>query len=236
MQEIPVDSAAASKRSDPERANGLQPNKIFLRKALGGSLEEKVERALRVYWILRTYLLFRWRFHSLGTFSFIRKPILLKGKRFIRIGNRVSIRDGVRIEALQTSPNREPLLEIGNNTNIEQFVHIICHSHIRIGDNVSITGKCAIVDVNHPYENIEDVTKIGVRIRDEDSFVTIGDGTFLGYGAVVLPNVRIGRHCVIGANSVVSRDVPDYTVVAGIPARPIRTFSKALNCWIACEA
>ncbi len=50
----------------------------------------------------------------------------------------------------------------------------------------------------------------------------VGHHSFLGYGSVVLPNVTIGAHCVIGANSVVTRDLPDYAVVAGAPARIIR--------------
>ncbi|MDR3548197.1 MAG: DapH/DapD/GlmU-related protein, partial [Candidatus Pacebacteria bacterium] len=67
---------------------------------------------------------------------------------------------------------------------------------------------------------------VGALIVDEDSYVEIGDGSFIGYGAVILPNVRIGKRAVIGANSVVTHDVPDFSVVAGSPAKVIRTYSQ----------
>jgi acetyltransferase-like isoleucine patch superfamily enzyme len=89
---------------------------------------------------------------------------------------------------------------------------------VHIGSNVSITGNCSIVDVTHPFADARDPRKIGARIQEDDAIVEIGDGTFIGYGAVILPNVRIGTNAVIGANAVVMHDVPDYTVAAGAPA------------------
>ena len=52
----------------------------------------------------------------------------------------------------------------------------------------------------------------------------IGDGSWLGYGSVVLPGVTIGRHVVVGANSVVTHDLPDYSVAVGVPARVIKQY------------
>ena len=54
--------------------------------------------------------------------------------------------------------------------------------------------------------------------------VVIGDGSWLGYGTVVLPGARIGRHVTVGANSVVTGDLPDYCVAAGAPATVIRRY------------
>ena len=53
----------------------------------------------------------------------------------------------------------------------------------------------------------------------------IGDGSWLGHGTVVLPGAQIGRHGVVGANSVVTGDVPDFSVAAGAPARVIRSLA-----------
>jgi acetyltransferase-like isoleucine patch superfamily enzyme len=55
--------------------------------------------------------------------------------------------------------------------------------------------------------------------------VSIGDGSWLGHGTVVLPGAQIGRHVVIGANSVVTGSIPDYSVAVGAPARVVRTIS-----------
>ncbi len=160
----------------------------------------------------------------MGARCIIRKPLMMRNLRYITLGNNVSIRQGIRLEVVLSNPKRTPVLVIGNNVNIEQNVHIVCHSKIIIGNDVSITGNCAIVDVTHPYGD-EDSGKIGARILDEDSFVEISDGAFLGYGSVVLPNVRIGRKAVIGANAVVTHDVPDYGVVAGNPAKLLKIYT-----------
>lgn len=157
--------------------------------------------------------------------------MLISNPDCISIGERVSIMDGVRLEVVRSGQAWVPALSIGSDTNIEQNVHIVCHSSIRIGSNVSITGHCAIVDVTHPFEDVHDLTKLGARILDEKSFVEIGDGSFLGYGCVILPNVRIGTHAVIGANSVVATDIPDYSVAAGCPAVVLKQYDWENKIW-----
>jgi acetyltransferase-like isoleucine patch superfamily enzyme len=137
------------------------------------------------------------------------------------------IREGARIELICGSSGRVPDLRIGHNVNIEQNVHIVCHSRIILGADVSVTANCAIVDVTHPFEGITEISKIADRISDEDSFVEIGEGAVLGFGCVVLPNVRIGRRAMIGANAVVTKDVPDYGVAAGVPAKLLRIYKNA---------
>lgn len=56
--------------------------------------------------------------------------------------------------------------------------------------------------------------------------VLIGDGSYIGINTVIVGNVKIGKHCVIGANSVVTKDVPDYSVAVGIPARVIKNIKN----------
>jgi len=192
---------------------------------------EKLNSIESRYHKWKTALFYKRAFGSMGRNCIIRRPILLSNPQFIRFGDSVQIRDGARLEAIVYNPARTPNLSIGNNVNIEQNVHIVCQSRVRIGNNVSITGNCAIVDTTHPYENVSDLVKVGDRIRDEDSFVEIGDGSFLGYGSIILPNVRIGKHCVIGAHSCVTRDVPDYSVVAGNPAVILRRYDHQTETW-----
>jgi acetyltransferase-like isoleucine patch superfamily enzyme len=79
---------------------------------------------------------------------------------------------------------------------------------------------------------VHDPEKIGLRIDDEDSFVEIGEGSFIGFGTVVLPNVRIGRYVVIGANSVVDHDIPDYSVAAGVPAVVLKRYDFTKEAWV----
>lgn len=180
---------------------------------------------------IKGVLYYRYIFAGFGSGSKLFKPLLLSNPRFITVGRDVLIRQGARLEVIVNRSGRSPSLQIGNNVNIEQNVHIVCHSKITIGNDVSITGHCAIVDVTHPYVDVHDPIKIGSRILNEDSFVEIGNGSFLGFGAVVLPNVKIGKYCVIGAHSVVTKDVPDYSVVAGNPAKLVRQYDSISEEW-----
>lgn len=203
-----------------------------LKQLIDAPLSNKLVTITHLYWRFKTFLIYRPMFKHIGSKCAIYNPMIINNADCIEIGDQVTIRNGVRLEAIRDPYGRTPSLVIGSNTNIEQDVHIICHHRVRIGRDVSITGRCAIVDVTHPYENIAD-GKIGNLIADVDSFVEIGDGAFLGYGAVVLPNVRIGCRAVVGANSVVTHDIPDYAVAAGAPARVIKVYSHELGRWVA---
>ena len=193
---------------------------------------EKLSFLQFAYHGAKTHLFYRQVFGSMGKRCVIIQPISLYNARFIHLGDRVRINYGVRLDAILDKPSRVPELRIGSNVNVEQNVHIICHSRITIGNNVSITGNCAIVDITHPYTDVQDPRPIGQRILDDDSFVEIGEGSFLGFGAVVLPNVRIGKHCVIGANSCVTRSVPDYSVATGNPAIVVRHYDFVSESWV----
>jgi acetyltransferase-like isoleucine patch superfamily enzyme len=195
-------------------------------------LLSKVDNLGTAYYRVKGVVLYRALFRKFGKRSHIRKPLLILNPKFMSIGDRVSIRDGVRLEVVRSDDHTVPSLSIGDDTNIEQNVHIVCHSRIQIGRNVSITGHCAIVDVTHPFEDVHDGRKIGARIKNEHSFVEIGDGSFIGYGSVILPNVRVGTYVVIGANSVVAGDVPDYSVAAGVPAIILKRYDQERKRWV----
>ncbi len=191
-----------------------------------------LNRLSNLYYRWKTAMYYRPQFAAIGARSSIRKPILITNPRYISIGKNSGIRDGARLEVVLSNPKRVPALSIGDDTNIEQNVHIVCHNRVTIGSHVSVTGGCSIVDVSHPYIDIHDQAKIGDRILDEDSFVEIGDGSFIGMGTVILPNVRIGKYVIVGANSVVTKSIPDYCVTAGVPARVLKRYRHEENRWI----
>jgi acetyltransferase-like isoleucine patch superfamily enzyme len=99
--------------------------------------------------------------------------------------------------------------------------HIVAHHSLDIGDDVFTGPYVYITDQNHSYEDVE--TPIG-RQWPVNSAVSIGAGSWLGTGAVILPGTVIGRNVVVAAGSVVRGKVPDFCVVAGIPARIVREY------------
>ncbi len=171
---------------------------------------------------LVTHTYYRALFGSIGEGSIIYEGSLILNSEYMLLGNRVLIRHGGRLEVVLHGQSWRPLLKVGNDVNIEQHVHIVCHDQIEIEDNVSIAAQCAIVDTSHPPEAAQQDKKIGSAIDPERSSVFIGRNSFIGLGTTILPNVRIGRNCVIGAGSVVSRSIPDGSIAAGVPARVVR--------------
>jgi acetyltransferase-like isoleucine patch superfamily enzyme len=180
---------------------------------------------------IKTRLWYAHVFESVGLKTTIYPPLLLANAHHASIGKRVLIRPGARIELIDVCPDRPPRLVIGDRVNIEQNVHIVCGSSIEIHDGATIGGHCAIVDVEHPYEDVNDPTRIGERLCAHGNRVVIGAGVFIGFNAIILPNVTIGRNAVVGAHSVVTRDVPDHCVVAGNPARVIRRYNWQTKTW-----
>ncbi|RQR49229.1 acyltransferase [Burkholderia sp. Bp9126] len=186
------------------------------------------------YFSLKTRLWYAHVFGRVGKGTVIFPPCLLANIHHASLGERVLIRSGARIELVVGDSGRMPSLSIGNDVNIEQNVHIVCGSSIEIQDRVTITGGCAIVDVEHPFEDIDDPVRIGMRLRMQGNRVVIGAGSFIGFNSIILPNVVIGRHSVVGSHSVVTRDVPDYCVVVGNPARIIKRYSRKTQTWEHC--
>lgn len=113
----------------------------------------------------------------------------------------------------------DAVLRIGDRCVIGRGSHIVAHHSIDIGDDVWTGPYVYITDQNHGYADPE--MPIG-RQMPVNKPVSIGAGSWLGAGAIVLPGARIGRNVVIAAGSVVRGEVPDRCVVAGVPARVVR--------------
>jgi len=173
----------------------------------------------RFFKILLSNLLYSWRFRSWGKRSTITQPDLLFNTNEISIGNYVEIRKGARLEAVGSKTSPSPKIEIGDGTSIHFYFHCGAASSVKIGKNVLIAGRVFITDHDHEYEDIAPIYN-GAGLNTEP--VVIEDEVWIGEGAVVLKGVTVGKRSVIGANAVVTKSVPPYTVVGGVPARFIR--------------
>ena len=118
----------------------------------------------------------------------------------------------------------DPVLRIGDRCVIGRGSHIVAHQRIEIGDDVWTGPYVYITDQNHGYADPN--TPIGRQVPVNRT-VTIGSGSWLGAGAIVLPGARIGRNVVIAAGSVVRGEVPDHCVAAGVPAKIVREHTQA---------
>lgn len=111
-------------------------------------------------------------------------------------------------------------LRMGDNSNIGSYAYIGCSGYIEIGQNVMMGPRVALLAENHHFERT-DVPMI--RQGVERKTIRIADDCWLGAGCIVLAGVNIGTGVVVAAGAVVARDVPPYTVVAGVPARVVRS-------------
>lgn len=146
------------------------------------------------------------------------------GKR-IELGRNVQIRPDVDLFASDVFIIGEGC-DIGTRNRIAG--NIIIENSVLFGpDNYICSEDHIFDDVSIPimYQGTRRVSKNG------HNEMRIGCGTWVGTHVAIIGTVHIGRNCVIGANSVVTQDVPDYCVVAGIPARVIKRYNQQTNCW-----
>ena len=168
------------------------------------------------------------RFGAFGDGSVICfPPTALVNERYIRIGRGTLIGPHVSLSAGMV-PGQEcvtdPVVRIGDRCLIGRGSGIVGHLSIEIGDDVWTGHHVYVTDQNHGYDDLD--RPISVQLMPERP-VRIGDGSWLGHGTVVLPGATIGRHVVIGANSVVRGEIPDFCIAAGNPAKVVRELRRA---------
>ena len=124
----------------------------------------------------------------------------------------------------------EPSLKIGNNFHATRNLTIQCAGDITIGDNVLIASDVFIINYNH---GSDPTTDSYLDNPLEVSSVRIENGVWIGNNVVILPGVKIGKKSIIGAGSVVTKDIPEYSIAVGNPARIIKHYDFKKQKW--CE-
>lgn len=129
----------------------------------------------------------------------------------VAIGDNVYIHENVLIRSFNYS------ISIGNNSKINNNCCIL--SQCKIGSNVSIAPNVVIVGANHRYSDKSQL----IQLQGSSSLgITVGDDVWIGANVTILDGVVIGKGSVIAAGAVVTKNVPEYTVVAGVPAKIIK--------------
>ena len=167
----------------------------------------------------------------------MRRPLYLRGTRWMTLGDGFTCGRGLRMEVFAEPGTKTPLLRIGSNVQMNDYVHIAAAKSVSIGDRVLIGSKVHITDHNHGCYNellgpddtpLTPPSKRRISCRS----VAIEEDVWLGESVVVLPGVTIGKGAVVGALSAVTRDIPAYSIAIGSPARIIKRYNFDTNTWV----
>jgi acetyltransferase-like isoleucine patch superfamily enzyme len=171
------------------------------------------------------------------------KRVTLRNKRYIRVGRNFIIEDDAEIQGLSrhgiTFGDRVTVgrfasirpsgnyggeigegLVVGDNSNIGAYCYIGCSGFIQIGNNVMMSPRVSLYAENHNYAEVTRTMKEQGVTRE---YIIIEDDCWIASHAVVVAGVTIGRGSIIGAGTVVTKDVPPYSIVAGVPGRVVRS-------------
>lgn len=164
--------------------------------------------------------------------SAIIEPRRLLGGKYIIIGSNVKIEPFGWIAALESFGNQKysPKISIGNNIFIGHYCCITAIDEVVIEDGCLLSEYVYISDHGHGLDPRSGSP--GIQPLVSKGKTIIGKNSFIGYGACILPGVVLGQHCVVGANSVVTSSFPDYSMIAGSPAKLIKYYSFEESKWI----
>ncbi|MBK5287090.1 MAG: acyltransferase [Acidimicrobiia bacterium] len=118
---------------------------------------------------------------------------------------------------------------MGDGVLIGRGSGVVGHQSITIGHGVFTGHNVYITDANHGYEDV--TLTIGEQFAPAKS-VVVGAGSWLGHGSIVLPGATIGEHVAVGAGSVVTGDLPSFSVAVGSPAQVVRHYDVDREAWV----
>ena len=168
-------------------------------------------------------LLISGAFAAFGRKTVLMLPLRLEGEGRIAIGDGVFIGSGSWLQTLPDAENTPVAVSIGSGTSVAGACVISAVRSITLEEDVLLARNVYISDHMHRYTDRD--TPVRAQGLDKIEPVLIKQGAWLGQNVVVCPGVTIGRGAVIGANSVVVRDIPDFCVAVGAPARVVKSIS-----------
>ena len=167
---------------------------------------------------LRTYC----RYSSRKNVTF-GKNVTVEGEIEIATAGNICVGDNTLIKKWVCFRPYGGYIHIGENCSVNSFCHISGNGGVEIGNNVLLATQCVIVSANHNFSDInEPIAKQG----ETKEKIVIEDDCWLGAGVKVLAGVTIHKGSVIGAGSVITHDVPPYSVVVGVPGKVIKSRLK----------
>lgn len=163
----------------------------------------------------------------------IRYPFYLRNGKHVKLGDKFTCGYNCRIESIPCD-NSYGLIEFGNNVKIGDYVHIASAKKVTIEDNVLMASHVFISDLDHGKYSGENQTNpvISPDIRELNvEEVFIGRNTWIGENVVILKGVKVGSGCIIGANSLITKNIPDNSIVIGCN-KVIKRYDEVTKEWI----
>lgn len=168
------------------------------------------------------------KFRVLGERSYVHNPLFIMGKGNISLHRDVFVGFNTWLAAVPHTGSEICELIIGSGSRLGNFNHIYATKSIQIGENVLTADKVYISDNIHDYQDVT-VPVVLQKIKQID-LVRIGDGAWIGENACII-GACVGKNSVIGANSVVTKNIPDYCVAVGAPAKIIKRYDFDQQVW-----
>ena len=162
----------------------------------------------------------------------------LIGLTHMKIGINFFAGKHLRLEAVLEHKGHKynPQIIVGDNVSVVDFVHIGATNHVEIGDNVLMGSNIYISDHNHGIYSGKNQTSPHIppvnRYVSNDKKVVIGNNVWIGEFVSILPGVTIDRGSIVGANSVVTKDIPPFSIAVGTPAKVIKEFNFEKHIWV----
>jgi acetyltransferase-like isoleucine patch superfamily enzyme len=178
---------------------------------------------------LMTRWIYRWRLSSCGQNSSVGKPLFWTPE-YIALGKNVLIWPGCRIEGVDSYAGNayQPAITIGDDVTFQQRCHITAAGNLTLGARTTILFDVMITDIDHNYQTVDQsIYRQTLNVVE----TTIGEDCFIGSGARIQAGSHLGRQCIVGANAVVRGSYPDYSVLAGVPAKIIKRFNPTSGNW-----
>ncbi len=174
------------------------------------------------------FILLKWSYRKLTFKTLIYPSARIEGKKYISLGKGSTIQRYGWLLALKTG-EVEPILKIGDGCAIGDVCHIASIRSVIIEDQVLMANKVYISDNVHEFEDItKPVIDQPVKFKGD---VRIGTGSWIGENVCII-GASVGKNSVIGANAVVTQDIPDYAIAVGSPAKVIKTYDHSQKAWV----
>ena len=174
------------------------------------------------------------KFGQIGDKNYIQLPHTIKNPQNIYFSNNAYIGRNSTLISVSEHKTGIPSISIGNNVWSTSNLQIYASKNVTVEDDVIIAANVYITDSSHDYSRGD----IPYRVQGLTSPrpVLIGKGSWIGQNVCILPGVTIGEQCIIGANSVVNKDIPPFHIAVGAPAKIIKKWDSLKNEWVSTKA